>query len=397
MKKIIYLVAITMVALYFSSCEEKENGPLVEGFGTPDVVRNVKVENLPGAARVSYTLPSDPGMLYVEAEFRDDRGKVKRVKSSAFKSHVLLEGFGKAKEYEVNLYSVSKSEERSSPVQVTVNPSTPPVYLSAASLETVRAFGGVAFKFKNEFKMEYVFHTLVKDEEGTWTEHDRYYSGAETENVAFNVRNLKAEPTDFAFFLQDKWGNYSDTIYQNITPLYEEELNKDLWKDADLMDDFNEPLYSPLYQLWTPGEKTYFFQDHRDYPEKAVMPTWVTIDLGKEYILGRMNTEMVQHAASWKFGSCTPRNFEIWASNEATTDWNKWDFLGKFEMARPSGRGVGEPLTDDDEQIIKDGHDFDFELSDQSYRYIRYKVLNTWGNSTYFCLLELTLWGQAIN
>src|SRR5699024_5523478 len=350
----------------------EEKAPLVDSFGPPEVVRNVKVENLPGAAQVSYTLPDDPGLSYVEAEYIDDHGKKKTVKSSDFKNHVMLEGFGKAKDYEVTLYSVSKSEQRSSPVKVSVSPTTPPVQLTGATLEMMRAFGGIAVNFKNEFKKEYVFHTLVKDENGEWSEHDRYYSGAETENVAFNVRNLEAEPTDFAFYLQDTWGNHSDTVYQNLTPLYEEELDKDLWKDADLMDDFNEPLYSPLYQLWTPGEKTYFFQDHRDYPEKAVMPTWVTIDLGKEYILGRMNTEMVQHAASWKFGSCTPRNFEIWASNEATTDWNKWDFLGKFEMARPSGRGVGEPLTDDDEQIIKDGHDFDFELSDQSYRYIRY-------------------------
>src|SRR5690606_35603753 len=179
----------------------------------------------------------------------------------------------------------------------------------------------------------------------------------------------------------------------------EEELNKSLWKAEELIDDFYEPLYDtrPLSQLWTAGGTSYFFQNHRDYPEKAGMPTWVTIDLGREYLLGRMKTHMVQHADSWKYGSCSPRRFEIWGSNNPVPNWDNWTLLGEFESTRPSGRGIGEPLTDDDEKQIVDGEDFEFELTDQSYRYIRYKVNETWGNTVHFCLLELTLWGQAVD
>ncbi|MBD1422782.1 DUF5000 domain-containing lipoprotein [Sphingobacterium chuzhouense] len=395
MKNIKFLVIISILLVY--SCEQKQNEPLVDSFGPPAEVRNVKVENLPGAARLTYTLPSDPGMSYVAAEFTDDRGLRKVVKSSGFKNYVLLEGFGKARDYDVEVYSVSKSEQRSAPVKVNISPTTPPIQLSANTVEATHTFGGVLLNFKNEFKLDYVFYTLIKDEDGRWTEYDRYYSGAETENILFAVRGLEATPTEFAFYLQDKWQNRSDTLYHTLTPLYEEELNKDLWKDAALMDDFNEPLYSPLYQLWTPGERTYFFQNARDYPEKAGMPTWVTIDLGREYLLGRMKTHMVRHANTWKYGSCSPRRFEVWGSNEATTNWDNWTLLGEFESTRPSGRGVGEPLTDDDEKQLVDGEDFEFDLTDQSYRYIRYKVNETWGNTLNFCLLEITLWGQAVN
>ncbi|NGM60838.1 DUF4959 domain-containing protein [Sphingobacterium sp. SGG-5] len=397
MKNIKFLVVI--FALLISSCEQKSNEPLVDSFGPPAEVRNVKVENLPGAARVTYTLPSDPGMLYIAAEFTDDRGLKKVVKSSGFKNYVLLEGFGKAKEYEVELYSVSKSEQRSAPVRVNISPTTPPIQLSANTVEASHTFGGVLLNFKNAFNMEYVFYTLIKDNNGTWVEYDRHYTGAETEDILFAVRGLEATPTEFAFYLQDKWQNISDTIYSTLTPLYEEELNKSLWKAEELIDDFYEPLYDtrPLSQLWTTGGTSYFFQNHKDYPEKAGMPTWVTIDLGKEYLLGRMKTHMVQHADSWKYGSCSPRRFEIWGSNNPVPNWDNWTLLGEFESTRPSGRGIGEPLTDDDEKQIVDGEDFEFELTDQSYRYIRYKVNETWGSTTYFCLLELTLWGQAAN
>lgn len=379
-----------------AACSEDINEPLVGGFGAPEQVRNVRVENLPGAAKLYYSLPYDRGLSYVQAEYTNTIGERVSVNSSAFKNYIMLEGFGEEKEYEIDLYSVSKSDEKSSPLKVTIHPTRPPVQLSASTLDVYATFGGVVLNYHNPFETEFVAYTLIKNEEGEWEEYDRIYSGAEFNKHA--VRGLEPASVDFAFYLRDKWRNHSDTIYQSLTPLYEEELNKELWKDAALIDDFNERLYANngVDYLWTPGDRTYFFQDHRDTPEKAVMPNWITIDFGRPYILGRMKSHMVQHADSWMFGSCSPRLFEVWGSNEATTDWSKWTLLGDFESNKPSGLPVGS-LNNDDRQQIAEGEDFEFELTENSYRYIRYKVKETWGRSNYFCLLELSFWGQAVN
>lgn len=392
--KFYQLLYIVFCAFIISACSEIVNEPLVDGFGKPEQVRNIKVENLPGAAKVYYSLPYDRGLSYVQAEYTNTVGERVAINSSAFKNFILLEGFGEEKEYEIELYSVSKSEERSEPVVVKIHPTTPPVQLSKETLNVYATFGGVALDYHNEFKAEFVSYTLIKNEAGDWVEYDRMYSGAEFNKYA--VRGLEAVPTEFAFYIRDKWRNHSDTLYANLTPLYEEEFDKSLWKDVALIDDFNEPLYSPLYQLWTAGATTYFFQDYRNTAHKTGIPTWVTIDFGREYVFGRMKSHMVNHSNTWRYGSCTPRLFEIWASNEATTDWDKWTLIGDFEVTKPSGLPVGTN-SNDDLALATAGHDFEFDLTDKSYRYIRYRVKETFGRTNYFCLLELTFWGQAVN
>src|SRR5699024_5816050 len=146
---------------------------------------------------------------------------------------------------------------------------------------------------------------------------------------------------------------------------------------------------------WTPGDRTYFFQSTKEHPDLAGLPNWVTIDFGKRYILGRMKLFMVKHASTWQYGSCSVKKFEIWGSNNPSTDWNDWNLLGKFESHRPSGRSVGEPLTDADLTQLEEGEDFTFPPLAESYRYIRFKVIETWGHKNYFCSLELSFWGQA--
>jgi len=387
-------IIVLLGLLFMFSCKETSHGPLVDGVGVPGHLSSIKVENLPGAAKISYALPSDSKFLYVLAEYKDDRGIVHTVKSSNYKNYVLLEGFGTESEYTVNLYTVGKSEDRGEPNQVTIKPLKAPVHSTFETLSIVETFGGVGVNFTNKFGSEFIVYTMFKDENGEWVDRDLFYSAAESNQYA--VRNFAPEPTEFGFYIIDKWKNRSDTLVATLVPLYEEELDKSLWKDVALLDDFNEPRYSPLYQLWTPGATTYFFQDSRVL-EKTGMPTWVTIDFGREYILGRMKINQVSHSNTWRFGSCTPRVFEIWGTNNPTTNWEDWDNLGEYESIKPSGTPVGAPLTDDDLRVNAEGESYDLPISDKSYRYIRYKVLETWGGVNYFCLLELTFWGQVKN
>ena len=52
-------------------------------------------------------------------------------------------------------------------------------------------------------------------------------------------------------------------------------------------------------------------------------------------------------------------------------------------VVKPSGSPSGT-VTDEDITAAEEGHEFAFELSQEPIRYIRLKILSTWG---WFCLL----------
>src|SRR5690606_16772462 len=118
----------------------------------------------------------DEGFLYVVAEYMDERGRKKTVKASNFRNFVLLEGFAQESEVEVSLYTVSRSEERSNPTNVVIQPLKASIHHVFETLDAVKTFGGAAVSFHNESENEFVVHTLYKNEEQEWEEYDRFYS-----------------------------------------------------------------------------------------------------------------------------------------------------------------------------------------------------------------------------
>src|SRR3546814_10549278 len=65
--KIILGIAGTLLVV--SACKDKNRLDPLENDGIPpEALTNVQVENLNGAAKISYTLPGDEDLLYVLAE-----------------------------------------------------------------------------------------------------------------------------------------------------------------------------------------------------------------------------------------------------------------------------------------------------------------------------------------
>lgn len=385
-------IILVFIGIIFSSCESEINKPLKTDDAVPPQVTNVKVENLPGAAKITYALPNDPNVLCVLVTYMLPNGQEMRTKSSVYKSYVELEGFSVDKEYTVYLYTVSRAEVVSEPVEVKIHPTKAPIRFINETLNIIATFGGINLKFENPLALEFVLHTHYKDSTNTWTEYDRYYSDAR--EVSYSVRGLENTPTEFRVFFTDKWQNSTDTTYVELTPLFEEIFDKTIWKDAALADDSNVARYGPLSELWTPGTNTYFFIKS-DMPG-LVLPNWWTIDLGKKYQFGRMLVNNVSHADTWMYARGTPEVFEIWGANEKTTDWNKWTLLGEFNCVKPSGLPLGQVNQADRDQCLA-GDSYDFEASAESYRYVRFKTVKTFGNIPDVYLLELTFYGQAVN
>src|SRR5690606_32993715 len=120
MRAIFSMFAICLLGMI--ACNQEQLGPLVSQGGTPSPLSNISVENLNGGARISYTLPDDPDLLYVMASYSVNSGVERTVKSSVYGNSLLLEGFSSTDEREITLYTVNRSENRSEPMQVKIKP-----------------------------------------------------------------------------------------------------------------------------------------------------------------------------------------------------------------------------------------------------------------------------------
>ena len=53
-------------------------------------------------------------------------------------------------------------------------------------------------------------------------------------------------------------------------------------------------------------------------------------------------------------------------------------------------------VTDEDITAAEEGHEFAFELSQEPIRYIRLKILSTWGGSAFTHPAEVDLYGEVV-
>ena len=120
MKKI-FLLLLAAGALF--SCQEEFIGQYPVDNIPPKPITNVEqVEQVSGGAILSYVLPDDRDLLYVQAEYTLDTGEKMIVKSSMYGTQIKIDGFAKAEPRKVTLYAVDRSHNFSTPVEFTVNP-----------------------------------------------------------------------------------------------------------------------------------------------------------------------------------------------------------------------------------------------------------------------------------
>ena len=186
MKKKFYLFTIIGIMAFLSSCTEDEREPLFKDSQPPGTVSAVIVENMPGAARLTYTLPSDNDVLYVKAEYNLRNERKVETRSSVFINQLVVEGFSDTSERTITLYAVDRSENLSAPITVKVNPLTPDVHSVRETVTMVPDFGGVLYRWINENNAPLAFLILAPDENGILREVETVYSGMS--NGAFTVR-----------------------------------------------------------------------------------------------------------------------------------------------------------------------------------------------------------------
>lgn len=400
MKRIHFILLVTLLII-IAACKEEILGPAGDG-NAPGAVINPQVQNLPGAARITYTLPNDPNLLYVKAIY-DINGTKMEERASYFNNNLTVQGFGDTREREVMLYAVSRNEKESEAVTVRVNPLPPAIEDILRSLVVINAFGGINVAYENVYKAKVVIEVLL-DSAGEWQSLDAEYT--ELEAGDFSVRGMPPVERTFGLFVRDRWDNHSDTLVIKRTPVPEELLDKPTYRRNAWPIPQRAPLPASGLAMVTPGNLGSWpfdemFNDvissgdgfHTN--ERQDQPIWLPFDLGATTKLSRF--KIWQRQSGYIYNHGNPHRWELWGTN-TPTDTSSWVLLGSYLMLKPSGGDSPGAETSQDADVAAEGQEYDFLVSAPAVRYVAWKNIDSWGNiggeKGFFHLTEMKIWGQ---
>ncbi|MCK3685431.1 DUF4959 domain-containing protein [Maribellus sp. YY47] len=395
MKRLIYLFAIFGIASLFNGCTEDMHNPLFGDSEAPGPISNPQVTNLPGAAIITYSLPTDEDLLYVKAEYTITNGVKMESKSSSFTDTIKVEGFGDTNEKTVTLYAVDRSENVSSPVTVKVNPELPDVYAVEQTIEMLGDFGGVQFRWQNENNAPLGFMFMAEDSTGKLSLLDVVYSGVT--NGTYTIRGFDPEERRFGVLIRDRWDNYSDTAEITVTPLFEEKLDKSKFNKIVLD---NDP--PSEWNAWE-GKYSYAFDNNIEtfnhtYAGSDGWPQYLTVDLG---VNARLSRVIVVQRQGFPYAHGNPRLMDIWGIKEEPDQDGSFDKWYPLRVAPVNGCVSIKPseqggTADEDQEHLVNGDEYSFTLDDPEVRYIRFVVNETWGLTGFSHFGEITFYGQVV-
>lgn len=378
--KYIYL----FIGLFFlSACEDVTREPFVTDNENPGQVRDVVVKPTPGGAEISYTLPSDMDLLYIEAKYVLPNGEEVIINASGNSRILKIEGFAEVKEYELCLTSVDTSGNRSEPYFVKVTPDTPPVISVFNTIEVQPDFGGLNLQWKNPTEADLAILINMKNEDGEFENIDTYYTSAKDGN--YSVRGLEDVESEFSIQIRDKWSNYSDVRTEVLTPLFETLIPSENFELLDYAYTYNLPTsdYSILPHIWD-GDL-----HERNVTDASKMPWYVSFAISDKPI--RLS-RLVFWQMGWAFNNYghyyagnNGRVFEVYGTADEipTIDMSGWKLLMTCEIVKPSGLPfvIGrDNMTDEDFELAHNiGHEFVLPLDIPSVRCLRVRSIDGFG------------------
>ncbi|WP_257669723.1 DUF4959 domain-containing protein [Parapedobacter tibetensis] len=406
MKKVYFLITAGLIGLLYSTCKEDTRLNLIDDSApAPGAVSGVSVKNIPGGAVLQYKIPTDKNMLYVKAVYTTNRGVVRESRASYYVDTLLIEGYGASGSYPVTLYAVGKNEKISEPLTVLVEPLPPAVELSFPDLEVNETFGGVRISFKNEYEANLAISLMYDSlKNGMWRPLQTFYTKSRT--GSFSYLGLDSLDARFGIYLRDRWDNKSDTLIKELTPLYEERLQKP-YIEYNLASDTYLPVEGSqnyaLPQIWDDITSS-VNNDIFATPHTSPIPQTFTFRLNDPAIISRIR---VHHRQNSEYAGANVKRFQLYGSNAAVPGddlaGGDWTLLGEFESFKPSGPG-GAVTPEDKEYANVQGENFELVVTDKvpnpwiPVRYIRFRSMETWaGNTTtgQVIIAEITLSGQV--
>lgn len=399
------LLFLLPVCLSVFGCKEMDgfNDVVSQDTTKPEKVTNIRVENFNGGAHIIYDLPKSPNLLYVLAKYRINDQVERETKSSYYTDTITVNGFAADTPHEVTLYAVSRANIMSDPVSVTVHPNKPVYQLVAPTITLTSDFGGVNVKAQNTLKREIgLIFVAFDDNTGVMEVQDQLFTREET--IDYSVRGYSSSERRFGVYVTDQWGNISDTTIANITPLYEELLDKSKFRVYQL------PTDSPIGYNWILPN---LWDGRNDgdgwHTVDGVRPPFVcSFDVGNRYKLSRF--VMWARAGEYAYGHGNPKVFSLWGSSSAQprdiqlplvaeegAQIGDWINLGNYRFPDPPSGASPRQSNAADEAFLRSGVSFDVPLNAPAVRYLRLSIAETWSGGSSAHVIELSLYGSLNN
>src|SRR5690606_11457982 len=182
-----------------------------------------EIKPINGGAEIHYTIPNDPDILYIMAEF-ERNGQIYTEKASIHTNSLVLEGFHRVDKVKARLYKVNKQEQRSAPVEVEFEPLESLIDIAIGSVDMMATFGGVIASWENPNTTELGVRLMTVGDNNEVDHEEMYFSSSKNEQRAF--RGFESKETTFALSFEDKWGNISDTTWLTTVPFFEVQIPK---------------------------------------------------------------------------------------------------------------------------------------------------------------------------
>lgn len=384
-------LSFILLLLAFSSCSEKELSPISNSLGKPGIVTDVVVETIAGGAAISYKIPNSEDLLAVKCVYVLSNGKENEVTASYYENKLLIQGYNDTLEHTANLYAVNRAQKLSDPVTVRFRPLESPLNKAVKTAAIDADFGGACFSWGNSEKVPLNVEFLGPDSSGRMSTLNILTS--DIDKNTYSVRGYNPELLQFSMIISDNFNNFSDTISTEITPLYEEKLDKKKMRVMRLGNDTSFSEWGCLDAHMIDDDPSTF-----GHTPNNALPVALTIDLGSTAKLSRF----VMHQRSQNSGTTiyyahgNPKKMEVYTCDhepDESGDWSEWTKIMDCEIVKPSG-SPGKTVTDLDMEAARNGHEFSFDLLQPPMRYVRIIITSAWDGTSYTSPAEITFYGE---
>lgn len=401
--KYIMLKLILLTAVIACTKVKDYNDPVSDDPAKPGVISNIKVANFNGGSYITYSLPASGNILYVKADYVIDEktGKKRQTKSSYYSDSIMVQGFAENKEYTVTLTTVTRSNVESDPVTVKVSPDTPVYRQVAKTIQMQPDFSGVNVQTTNVNKKPVGVIVLYKPQgSDKYSIYEQKFS--DFEQVGFTSRGFDTLPKQFAVYITDQWGNNSDTVFQTIKPLFEEQLDKNKFFANALPSDGKIGFGWALTNLWnnnTGGTGWHTVQENMPLPIVCTFGLGVSAKISRFKLWGR---------SGYEYAHGNPKVFSIWGSDkpapadqvlpvfaEEGTVLGDWVNMGNYVWPGPPSGAPPTAPTATDRSVFNQGMEFNVPFTAPKTRFIRLAVSESWSGATFAHAMEITLFGNS--
>ena len=376
----------------------------------PAVVTNIKVTNFSGGAYITYDLPASKNILYVQAQYMINTKLSRQTKSSYYSDSITVSGFAKSQDYKVTLWTVSRANVKSDSLVVTVHPDTPAYLKVLPTVIMQKDFGGINITALNVTKAPVGVITISPDAKNKMQIIDQHYT--DVDSISYSLRGFDTVSRQFGVYITDQWGNISDTVYSNIVPLFEAQMDKSAFQPYVLPTDVATGFGWVIQNLWdnNTGSPGY----HTAQPiQPLVWPAVITWDMGQTAKLSRYTIwdRGIDGSGTWVWQAGAPLTWVLWGRADAPSDETMpdvdnlppvggttpggWINLGFFTLP-PKPSGLPNPqYTNADLAFWNAGFSYNFSLDLPKVRYMRFECLqNVSLTNNFFNIEELTFWGD---